>query len=608
MIRQKPKKIMRRGRSKSLASAIKDTLRSILLLTSLIFILGACSSEISSKKSPKDLTNDPSTGNPVTDPPSPPLKTTRIICFNLNEDRSGIVGYYGIDDNGEPCPKDVVIPTGISSIGSAAFENKALTSVVFPQSLTTIENNAFKNNSLTSLTIPESITSIGASAFQDNSLTSMIIPEGMLSIESAVFSNNSLTSVNIPESVTSIGELAFSGNSELKVAHVPNFSPTIASNAFPNGYVYGESTPINCFEFDTKNGISIVDYYDNKDDNISNPACPRDVVIPQGVTSIGDSAFQDSSLTSITIAESVTNIGVNAFSGNSFSSYIYIPNENAQVNANAFDTNVPVALEGTDSCFVRDQNDNTLITDYPCFNTTIEIPNDVVSIGNSAFKDKGLTSVSIPISVINIEANAFSGNSFSSYVYIPNENAQVNANAFDTNVPVVLEGTESCFARDVNDNTLVTDYLCFDTVVEIPSNVGSIGNNAFKDKGLTSVSIPISVINIEANAFSGNSFLSYVYIPNENVQVNANAFDINVPVVLEGTDDCFVRDENDNTLITDYLCFDTKIEIPNDVVSIGNSAFKDKGLTSVSIPIGVINIEANAFFWKFFFVLCVYSQ
>ena len=65
----------------------------------------------------------------------------------------------------------------------------------------------------------------------------------------------------IPDSVVSIEDSAFSGNSELGVVYVPNSNPSVASNAFPNGYIYGESTTISCFEFETTNGISITDYY-----------------------------------------------------------------------------------------------------------------------------------------------------------------------------------------------------------------------------------------------------------------------------------------------------------------------------------------------------------
>ena len=47
-----------------------------------------------------------------------------------------------------------------------------------------------------------------------------------------------------------------------------------------------EPIETSCFEFDATDTGTINDYYDNEDDNTSNPACPRDVVIPQGVTSI----------------------------------------------------------------------------------------------------------------------------------------------------------------------------------------------------------------------------------------------------------------------------------------------------------------------------------
>ena len=36
---------------------------------------------------------------------------------------------------------------------------------------------------------------------------------------------------------------------------------------------------------------TIVDYYNNEDNNTNNPTCPRDVVIPQGIVTLGNSVF-----------------------------------------------------------------------------------------------------------------------------------------------------------------------------------------------------------------------------------------------------------------------------------------------------------------------------
>ena len=319
-----------------------------------------------------------------------------------------------------------------------------------------------------------------------------------------------------------------------------------------------------CFKFNEDN-TQIIGYLETTE---SGEACFKDVVIPNGVTHIAENAFKDQTLISVEIPKSVTEIGAYAFVGNSFSSYVYIPNENANVNTSAFDSTVNVVQEGTQDCFVRATDDNTILADYPCSNPTVEIPNDVTSIADRVFENKGLTSVSlpdgltsigsqafkdnnlesldIPDSVIDIEDQAFSGNSFSSYVYVPNENANIDTAAFDSTVSVVQEGTQDCFVRATDDNTILADYPCSNPTVEIPNDVTSIADRVFENKGLTSVifpdglisigsqafkdnnleflDVPDNVINIEDQAFFGNSFSSYVYVPNENANVDTFCF------------------------------------------------------------------------------------
>ena len=99
----------------------------------------------------------------------------------------------------------------------------------------------------------------------------------------------------------------------------------------------------------------------------------KDVVIPGGVTSIGDSAFHGCiGLTDITIPDSVTSIGKYAF-------------------------------------------------DHCSSLTNITIPDSVTSIGWEAFSDcTGLTSITIPESVKIIESYAFSGCSKLTEAYILN--------------------------------------------------------------------------------------------------------------------------------------------------------------------------------------------
>jgi uncharacterized repeat protein (TIGR02543 family) len=90
---------------------------------------------------------------------------------------------------------------------------------------------------LTSVVIPNGVTSIGSSAFSSaTSLTSVTIPASVTSIGSGAFSSaTSLTSVTIPASVTSIGSGAFiDATSLVHVYFLGNAPGTVGSDAFSN--------------------------------------------------------------------------------------------------------------------------------------------------------------------------------------------------------------------------------------------------------------------------------------------------------------------------------------------------------------------------------------
>ena len=108
----------------------------------------------------------------------------------------------------------------------------------------------------------------------------------------------------------------------------------------------------------------------------------KEVVIQEGVTSIGDYAFNNHRLSVVTIPNSVTSIGNFAFCGCRALTSVTIPNSVTSIGHEAF---------------------------YECSSlTSIEIPNSVTSIGDYAFKCcRSLTSVTIPNSVTSIGKHAF---------------------------------------------------------------------------------------------------------------------------------------------------------------------------------------------------------
>ena len=284
--------------------------------------------------------------------------------------------------------KTTIIPNNVTSIGHGAFVGCLdLTSVTIPNSVTSIGNSAFVDClDLISVTIPNSVTSIGNSAFSGCSgLTSVSIGNSVESIGDYAFGYCSgLTSVTIPNSVTSIGGYAFLDCHFTKENFVNNSSLSAEENNYWRARLH---------DYETEDGLLI--------DSTSVAFCRKNadvIVIPNGVTSIGQSAFKGcSGLTSVTIPNSVTSIGNYAFSGCSGLTSLTIPNSVTSIGASTF---------------------------YGCSGlTSVSIPNSVTSIGNSAFDDcSGLTSVTIGNSVTSIGSSAFSGCSELLDVYCYAEN------------------------------------------------------------------------------------------------------------------------------------------------------------------------------------------
>ena len=167
------------------------------------------------------------------------------------------------------------------------------------------------------------------------------------------------------------------------------------------------------------------------------------VNIPNGVTSIGDYAFDDCAyLTSITIPNSVTNIGNSVFYGCANLTSITIPDSVTSIGLDAFSACTNLA-----SINVSEKNENyssvdgiffnkniTELIKYPAAKTIAEysVPNSVTSIGYAAFVNcTNLTSITIPDSVTSIGDGAFASCANLASITIPNSVTSIVDMAFD---------------------------------------------------------------------------------------------------------------------------------------------------------------------------------
>ena len=271
----------------------------------------------------------------------------------------------------------ITIPNSVTSIGESAFAQCGLIYLKIPNSVTSVEWNAFygvfcveydgnssvlgwdpgysylgyaegdfcyaKKDSTNllcyigvddSITIPSSVMSINNRAFEKcKNITFINIASdnpNFCAVDGVLFNKDTTTLIyypcgrqgvyTIPNSVTSIGQRAFYNCSGLTSVSIPNTVASIGENAFykvlciiytgdvegsPWGALYINKFVDGDFVYADDSKTNLVGY---------RPSAKGDIVIPNGVKMISNSAFfKCTGINSISIPNSVVSIGESAF-------------------------------------------------------------------------------------------------------------------------------------------------------------------------------------------------------------------------------------------------------------------------------------------------------
>ena len=483
----------------------------------------------------------------------------------------------------------VAIPNNITSIGESAFNGcSSLSSITIGSGVQSINRQAFwncfnlysvnissleawcniafediyanpvslghhlylDNVEIKDMVIPDGVTSIGNHAFTEcGSLTSLTIGEGVTSIGKGAFSYCcGLTSVTIGNNVETIGEGAFSGCNNMTTINIGNGLFAIGFQAFES-----------CDKLTSVNISSLEAWCNIEFEELSNPLQYAhhlyvdgkeitDLVIPNGVKSIGSHAFRECNLNSVTIGDNVKTIGNWAF-------------------AHCHDLVNLSTSEGLRT-----------IGDYAFFYceglTSLAIPNSVTRIGESAFGScKGITSLNLGNGISSTGVLAFTECTNLTSVTIPENVTTIDHGSFQG-----CSGLRS---------------------VSFPNSVTTICDYAFMGcSSLASISIPPSVITIgEDGAFWGCSSLTSIVLPSSVTSIGCRTFyectsltSVTIPNSVTSFDDLFYGCNSLTSVTVGH-------EIP---VSINAYTFPNRANATLYVPYGCKAVYEASNYWKEF--------
>lgn len=313
----------------------------------------------------------------------------------------------------------------------------------------------------------------------------------------------------------------------------------------------------------------------------------QSIVLPKGITTIGDDAFSyNTSLTSIKIPNTVTSIGKRAFQGCTNLTSIEIPDTVTYIGDYCFSgCNRLQKIKLSKKI----QTINQRLLQGCSSLTEIEIPEGVKSIGYAAFSScSKLTTITLPASLTSFNGTALAGLSRLTEVKVADGN---NSFKFENGM---------LFSKDGK-----TMYMALLTLTEInvPNGVVSIVGDTLSGSSATKIILPDTVSsNLSGTVFNGMNKLPTIELSSTSknlklVDGNLYSYDGKRFIKYMGTSKIFTVPEGVETLVCRCITKSmTTLNLPSTLKVIeGWSLASMSGVNLLNIPASVTTMYTYSF-------------
>lgn len=448
------------------------------------------------------------------------------------------------------------------TIGESAFRSNDINELDLGSGITEIGNNSFRENRLTMVSIPASIKRIGESTFESNQIREVAFEDlenanwSSLMLKSRCFAGNRIKSIEIPKATTSMKGDAFIGNTGKEKVETGTseeqsggvvYVYAVTTGTVPDGLenisngksnvqklIVGQIPAVEApwgtrhFTYNNVVGNIVTGLSEEGKAKLKNSS---ELIIPSringttvtgianGTEGIGTFGYVEGGKNyvpkKVILPRTLKSIGDYAFdaSGEGVSGLteIELPDQLETIgnyafrNSSATELQLPKSVKtiGKGAFEATDKNAAAL--------EKVSLTTGVSVIPENAFRGQKLKRVTLPKSIIEIDSGAFADNKVENLA-LDEELKTIGNNAFENHQLKKLVLSDNV-TEIGNSAFAVTDSSLGKTLTELKLNrkLKSIGENAFGRSAVKETELPDSVEVFPASAFNGNTVVAEVW-------------------------------------------------------------------------------------------------